>query len=286
MPGARLWKTFAGAATAMFAARRYRVRALDRRSLAEMAHLDRRAVMGTLSASIAHELHQPLGAILRNSEAATMLLASEQLRRDEIREIVDDIRKDVRRAAETIRRMRTLLQRNELTESAVDLNEVVRETVAFVAPSAADRGVRLEVDLADKPAIVTCDGVHLQQVLLNLILNGLDAMARTPVDERRLLVSIGRTNGHVDVAVRDSGAGIPPESLARLFDPFFTAKAEGMGMGLSIARHIVEAHRGRILAQNNDGRGATVWFSLPARARDMAAQLGARAVRYGQPRAS
>ena len=251
-----------------------------------MAHLDRRAAIGQLSASIAHELHQPLGAILRNSEAATLLLASDEPRLDEIKEIVEDIRKDVRRAAETIRRMRTLLQRHELTEAPVDLNDIVRETLDFVAPNAAGRGVQVEVDLMNRPAVVSGDGVHLQQVLLNLVLNGLDAMTDTPAEHRRLLVSTGRTNGHVDVAVRDSGSGIPPEAFGKLFEPFFTTKADGMGMGLSIARHIVEAHRGRILAENNEERGATVWFSLPARTRNAVPRNGGRLVHYGQPRAS
>ena len=173
-----------------------------------MAHMDRLAAMGQLTASLAHELHQPLGAILRNSEAAKMLLASGRPVNDELKEIVEDIRKDDQRAAEIIRRMRTLLRKREVTNEAVDLNDVVRETVDFVVPAAMIKSVRLETDLKASPAIVTGDRVHLQQVLLNLVLNGLDAMIDTPETERRLHVATSTRNGEIAVAVRDKGAGI------------------------------------------------------------------------------
>jgi C4-dicarboxylate-specific signal transduction histidine kinase len=234
-----------------------------RHHLATMAHMDRLAAMGQLTASLAHELHQPLGAILRNSEAAKMLLASGRPVNDELKEIVDDIRKDDQRAAEIIRRMRTFLRKREVNNEAVDLNDVVRETVDFVVPAAMIKGVRLETDLKASPAIVTGDRVHLQQVLLNLVLNGLDAMIDTPATERRLRVVTSTRNGEIAVAVRDKGAGIAPSAMAHIFDPFVTTKVEGMGMGLSIAKSIIEAHRGKIHAENNPDKGATVRFTIP-----------------------
>jgi signal transduction histidine kinase len=246
---------------------RRRAEARARQFLATMAHLDRRARVGQLTASLAHELNQPLGAILRNSEAAGMLLRSGEPPLAELREIVDDIRKDDKRAAEIIRRLRMLLQKRELGAEAVDLNDVTRETVAFVAPEAASRGVRLELAVAALPSVVRGDRVHLQQALLNLVTNALDAMALTPSEHRRLVVATTLHRRHVEVSVEDSGSGFPDASVEQLFEPFYTTKKDGLGVGLSIARSIVEAHKGRILAENNRGRGATVRFSLPLQRR-------------------
>jgi signal transduction histidine kinase len=245
--------------------RRQRAEIEARRHLSTMAHLDRRAAMGQLTASLAHELHQPLSAILRNAEAAGMLIdsgASPQ----ELREIINDIRSSDKRAAQIIQRMRSLLQKHELGEEAVDLNDVVRETMEVVAPDARARGVRVQVSL-DKPSsvIVAGDRIHLQQILLNLVLNGFDAMAETPEDDRRLVVSTAAHNGHADLAVRDAGSGISEDAREKLFEPFFTTKQHGMGMGLSVVRSIVEAHNGRIEAHNNADRGATLRVSLPIR---------------------
>jgi signal transduction histidine kinase len=219
--------------------------------------------MGHLTASLAHELRQPLGAILRNSEAAALLLKSGDPDLTELREIVDDIRKDDKRAAEIIGRVKSLLQTHEHNEERIDLNDVARETVEFVAPDAAPRGLRLRVDLQKTPLVVTGDRVHLQQVLLNLVLNSLDAMTLTPFAHRFLVVSTTAKTGTAEMSVTDGGPGIPAEAIERIFDPFFTTKTDGMGMGLSIARSIVEAHGGRIFAENNPGRGATVRVLLP-----------------------
>jgi C4-dicarboxylate-specific signal transduction histidine kinase len=244
--------------------RRQQAEMQARHHLATMAHMDRLAAMGQLTASLAHELHQPLGAILRNSEAAKMLLESGRPVNDELKEIVEDIRKDDQRAAEIIRRIRRLLRKREVHNEPVDLNDLVRETVDFVGPAAMFKSVRLETELKASPSIVTGDRVHLQQVLLNLVLNSLDAMADTPTSERRLHVTTSTRNGEIAVAVRDKGAGIASSAMADIFEPFVTTKAEGMGMGLSIARSIIEAHRGRIHAENNSDKGATVRFTIPA----------------------
>jgi signal transduction histidine kinase len=237
-----------------------------RRHLATMADLDRRAAMGHLTASLAHELRQPLGAILRNSEAATVLLAADPPNVVELQEIVEDIRKDDKRAAEIIRRVKGLLEKHEVREEAVNVNELARETVEFLAPDAAARGATLHVSLQN-PAIVRGDRVHLQQVLVNLILNGLDAMAAAPPDRRTILVSTSAADGRLELSVADQGAGIPAAILTRVFDPFFSTKSDGMGMGLSVARGIVEAHGGRILAENNIDRGVTMRVLLPLRSR-------------------
>jgi signal transduction histidine kinase len=249
--------------------RRRRAEVESRRNLAAMAHLDRRAAMGELATSLAHELNQPLNAILQNAGVAQMLIARHPLPEAlaEVPEIISDISKDDVRAAEVIRRMRGLLHKGELESHPVDLNDVAWETMAIVGPDATSRGVALETDLAGVVPAVHGDRVHLQQVLLNLLINAIDAVATEPVEHRRVRVSTSVHDGQVRLAVSDSGRGIPEEHLATIFEPFYTTKREGigMGMGLAISRSIVEAHEGRIAAENNSAGGATVWLSLPAR---------------------
>jgi len=181
---------------------------------------------------------------------------------EQIRDIFDDIRKDDKRAGAVIEGIRRLLQKHELEERPVEVNEVAREVVALLAPDAASHGVRVDVDLAARPSVVMGDRVHLQQVFLNLILNGIDAAMAMPADRRRLMVRTRSAAGHVDVSVEDSGPGIAVDP-ASIFEPFFTTKTHGMGMGLSIARSIVEAHGGQLIAENNPAHGATLRFALP-----------------------
>jgi signal transduction histidine kinase len=247
--------------------RRRQVEIESRRNLVAMAHLDRRAAMGELATSLAHELNQPLNAILQNAGVAQMLLASNPVppALSEMTEIIGDIRKDDVRAGEMIRRMRGLLQKHELEALPVNLNEVVEETVAIVRPDARAREVDLDMNPADPLAPVLGDRVHLQQVLLNLLMNALAAVSTMPREHRRVRVSTSQHDGDVRLAVTDTGTGIPPDHLRQIFEPFYTTKSEGggMGMGLAIARGIVEAHGGRIEAENNSSGGATVWFSIP-----------------------
>ena len=230
----------------------------------ELAHVTRVSTMGELSTSMAHELNQPLGAILSNAEAAEMFLAAEPPALDEVRSILVDIRKDDQRASEVIQRMRSLLRKQELSPQAIDINEAVGEILKLLSIDASARKVAMNFErMLDLPRVWS-DPVHLQQVVLNLVLNGMDAMAEIPEERRRLTVRTGHgDNGTVKVAVSDCGPGIPTDQLQKLFEPFFTTKKDGMGMGLSIARTIIEAHHGQIWAENNPSIGATFYFTVP-----------------------
>ncbi len=234
------------------------------RERAELAHVARVSTMGELAASVAHELNQPLGAILANAEAAELFLQQEPPALGELRAILADIRKDDERAGEVIRRMRALLRKRELERQPIEINSLVEDVLQLVCGDAALRGISLTADLGPVLPKVSGDRVHLQQVLLNLILNGMDAMAGQPREERRISVRTrSGADGRVELAVTDSGQGIEPDKLPRLFDPFYTTKPNGMGMGLSIARTIIEAHHGRIWAENNAPGGAVFRIALP-----------------------
>src|SRR6184192_3038999 len=235
-----------------------------RRLQEEIAHVGRVSMMGQLASALAHEINQPIGAILRNAEAAELFMQSKTPDLEEIRAILADIRADDQRAGDVIDRMRALLKRHVLDTQLLDLAELVGDVAKLAQPDAATRHVKLTVNLpADLPP-VRGDRVHLQQVLLNLILNGIDALNRAGPGNRRVTVSArvdaART---VEIAVSDTGHGIAAEKLAHVFDPFFTTKPDGMGMGLPISRTIVESHGGRLWAENNNDTGATFRFTLP-----------------------
>jgi len=252
----------------VFERRRRRQAEVDsRRNLAAISHLDRRAAMGELATSLAHELNQPLNAILQNAGMAQMMLKSTTLPSElsEMTDIIGDIRKDDIRASEVIRRMRGLLQKHELEAHPVDLNDVAQETIAIVRPDARARQIEMEVELVDGIRPVLGDRVHLQQVLLNLLMNAMDAVADMPPERQRVRVSTTQSEGAVRLAVSDTGTGIPLDRLTTIFEPFYTTKTggSGMGMGLAIARGIIEAHDGRMAAENNTAGGAIVWFSIP-----------------------
>jgi signal transduction histidine kinase len=247
--------------------RRRQAEVESRRHLASLAHLDRRAAMGELATSLAHELNQPLNAILQNAGVAQILLERHPLPPDlgEMGDIISDIRKDDIRASEVIRRMRGLLLRHELQSQPVDLNEIALETIAIVRPDARSRNIQLELELADGMPAIRGDRVHLQQVLLNVVMNALDAVGAMPAERRTVRVRTLQHDGDVRLSVADTGPGIAADRIAEIFEPFYTTKGhgQGMGMGLAIARNIVELHAGRIAAENNAGGGATVWFSVP-----------------------
>ncbi len=229
----------------------------------EIAHVTRVATIGELTASLAHELNQPLTAIRSNTQAAERFLRSDTPDLNEVREILADIVADNRRASEVISRLRALMKKSELEMMNQDLSQLLRDVVKLVHSEAVIKRVFIETDLSPDLPMINGDRVQLQQVALNLIINGLEAMKDTVVEQRRLVIRTVRDAAGVVVAVRDSGTGIAQEELARIFDPFYTTKLEGMGMGLSICRTIIEAHGGRLWAENNPDRGATFSFSLP-----------------------
>ncbi len=230
----------------------------------EVAHVDRVTMLGQLASTLAHEINQPLGAILRNAEAAELFLQNPSPDLEEIRAIVADIRKDDERAGAVIDRMRSLLKRQGLNTRALDVGELVGDVMTLVRAEAALRQVKLEVDVPGDLPAVRGDRVHLQQVLLNVILNSMDALNGTRCGERRVRVTASPNRAQsVEIAVSDTGGGIPADKLAHVFDPFFTTKPNGMGMGLPISRTIVEAHGGRFWAENNSDEGATFRFTLP-----------------------
>jgi signal transduction histidine kinase len=223
-------------------ARRRRAEIVAEQQQMNLAHASRLTMVGELTASIAHEIGQPLGAILSNAETAEILLQSKQPRLEEVQQILADIRKDDLRASEVIRRMRELLSKRELELKLIDLNTVTSDVLRLVDGESRRRGVEIEKQLADTLPVVRGDVIHLQQVILNLVLNAMEAMSES---NRRLTMRTTHDNqGNIEVAVEDSGPGIPPEQLPRLFDSFFTTKTHGMGLGLSIVRSIVEAHGG------------------------------------------
>ncbi len=229
----------------------------------ELAHAGRVSMMGQLASALAHELNQPLGAILRNAEAAELFLQNKQPNLDEIREIISDIRRDDQRAGEVIDRLRSLLKRRDIESQPLSLNEVLGEVLELTRSDAGARSVRLEVSPEPGLPWVRGDRVHLQQVLINLIINGMDAVNETTLPDRKVLVSARRADPpFVEVQVSDTGPGIPADKLDHVFDPFYTTKAHGMGMGLPISRTIIEAHGGRITAENAEGGGALFSFTL------------------------
>jgi signal transduction histidine kinase len=238
------------------------------RAQAEATHASRLALVGELTASIAHELNQPLGAILSNSDAAELLLESAGPQLDDIRQILADIRRDDLRASEVIKHLRALLRKREVELLPLDLNEVVADALRLVDGESRRRGIEVEMELSAGLPAVRGDKTQLQQVLLNLVLNGMEAMAESSAAKRRLTVqTVGNPNEEAEVMVTDTGPGISPDRLLRLFDAFFTTKEYGMGLGLSIARSIIESHGGRIWAEKNTDGGAAFRFRLPNAAR-------------------
>jgi C4-dicarboxylate-specific signal transduction histidine kinase len=229
----------------------------------ELARASRLAIAAELTGSIAHEINQPLGAILSNSDAADLMLESGVDRREKLREILADIRRDSLRASEVIRRLRALLGNHGVDHKPFELNDALREVESLLAAEARQRTVALDVRPAKTDVTIVGDRIQIQQVLTNLILNAMDAMADVPADRRTVRVSIEATEHGVDITVRDNGHGIAPEHLPRLFDSFFTTKPGGMGLGLSISRTLVEAHGGRLRVESGMGEGAIFHVELP-----------------------
>ncbi|MBK7991446.1 MAG: GHKL domain-containing protein [Comamonadaceae bacterium] len=222
----------------------------------ELVHASRVAVVGELTGAIAHEINQPLGAILTsNAEAAEMILASGARRPDELRQILADIRRDDLRASEVIRRLRGLLAKHQVENQRFNLNEAVGDVTSILRAEARRRGATLEILLPNPAVTMVGDRIQIQQVLINLVLNALEAVAELPEPRRRVSVEVEKTAGRVTLLVRDRGTGIAPDQMPRLFDSFFSTKSTGMGLGLSIVRTWWR-HGGRVTAENRVDRGA------------------------------
>ena len=258
----------------------------SRQRLAELAHFDRYSAAGELTVSIAHELNQPLGSILTNAETAELILKGSSPNLDEIREILADIRRDDQRASEVIRRLRGALKKTPFELMEVDVNETVRDVIGFLGAVAHRRDIALKCATASADLRVKGDAVQLQQVIQNLVLNAMDAISETEAKEREVSVSTGRSAAGVEITVSDTGPGMAADNLKNVFNPFFTTKSHGLGMGLAIVRTIIEAHHGQIVAENQPSGGALFTIRLPmARSRASSASgwsLSSRSRRGGR----
>ena len=231
--------------------------------LNELAHANRISMMGELAATLAHELNQPMTAIMSNAQAATRFLDRSSPDLDEVREILREIAEEDARAGEVIRRMRTLVKKERASFQPLDLNEILHEVVWLLRNDAMSRKVGIELQLDPDLPAVGGDRIQLQQVVMNLLLNAFDAIGESSSENRTVLVETSQHDAEIQVTVRDSGAGITPDTLERLFQPFNTSKPNGLGMGLSISRSIVGLHGGRLWGENNSGPGAVFSFTLP-----------------------
>src|SRR5258706_5470013 len=235
----------------------------SRQRMEELAHVNRFSTAGELTASIAHEINQPLGSILTNAETADAILKSPTPDIAELKDIVNDILQDDRRATEVIRRMRSLLKKAPFELKSLDLSDVARETLEFLSALAVARKVELISLITQNALPILGDRIQLQQVILNLVVNGMDAMKDTPSENRTISIGTSLVENFARLSVSDRGPGIAEDKLKEVFEPFFTSKAEGMGMGLSITRTIIEAHHGLIRAKNRDHGGASFRIRLP-----------------------
>jgi signal transduction histidine kinase len=235
-----------------------------RRNREQLAHVTRVSTMGELATSLAHELNQPLTAILSNAQAAQRFLNAKPADLNEVREILEDIVTDNSRAGEVIRRMRTLVKKEELEFAPINVADVIGDVVQLVHSDGVLRNIRVDIECQDNLPTVRGDRVQLQQVVLNLLMNAFDAMKEATAKDRNVKVR-AQTNGAgtVEISVRDHGTGLASDKLAQIFQPFYTTKREGLGMGLPICRSIIEAHKGRLWAESNADLGATFYFTLP-----------------------
>jgi PAS domain S-box-containing protein len=230
----------------------------------ELAHVTRVTTLNALTASIAHEVNQPLSGIVSNGSACLRWLAGDAPDLDEVREAVRDIVRDGKRAAEVIGRIRALVTKRTTPLEKLDLNETIQEVLAIVGDEAKGKSVMIRTQFADEVPPIFGDRVQLQQVMLNLVMNGLEAMSSVSERARELVITTGNIDaGQVQVTVVDSGTGLDPNTRERIFDPFYTTKPSGMGMGLSISRSIIQQHGGRLWAAPNDGPGTNFHFTLP-----------------------
>lgn len=247
-----------------------------REAQAELAHVNRVTTMGQLAASIAHEVNQPLAASVTNAHAGLRWLGLQPPNLEEVREALAAIVTDSNRASDVINRMRALIKKAPARKDGLQINEVILEVTALMRGELVKSGVSLNTQLAQGLPLIQGDRVQLQQVLVNLIMNAVEAMGSVNHGSRKLLIGTGADEaGRVRISVQDSGPGLNPQIFDRVFDPFYTTKADGMGMGLSICRSIIEAHDGRIWASATPGPGSTFNVSLPGALDKGTALMGA-----------
>jgi C4-dicarboxylate-specific signal transduction histidine kinase len=231
----------------------------------ELAHANRVATMGQLTASIAHEVNQPIAAAATNAQAALRWLAARPPNLEEVRQALDHIVKDASRAGDVIGRIREIIKKAPSRKDRVDINEAIREVIELTRGEAVKNGASVQTAFGEALPLIEGDRVQLQQVVLNLIVNAVQAMGAVAERPRELFITTARAepNG-VLVTVKDSGPGLAPSNLEQLFAPFYTTKPDGLGMGLSICRSIIEAHGGRLWVTANQPRGATFHFTVLA----------------------
>jgi C4-dicarboxylate-specific signal transduction histidine kinase len=235
-----------------------------REAQAELAHVNRVMTMGHLTASIAHEISQPVGAAVTNAQAGLRWLDAQPPNLEEVRQTLSNIVKDGNRAGDVISHIRTLIKKEPPRKGHLDVNETVLDVTTLVRSEVLRHGISVQTQLATSFPHVQGDRVQLQQVILNVILNAVEAMSSLEAGPRELLISVGDAESNqVLVAVHDSGPGLDPQSTDRVFDAFYTTKPDGMGMGLAICKSIVEAHGGRMWATANKPQGAVLHFTLP-----------------------
>jgi PAS domain S-box-containing protein len=230
----------------------------------ELLHAGRISTMGELAGALAHEINQPLSAIMSNAQAARRFLNTPAPEMEEIREILDDIVKEGGRASGVINRLRALLKKENIEPEPIDINAVFRDVVMLLNGDAVRRDIRIGLEFEPLLPFVQGDRIQLQQVALNLLLNAFEAMNEHPNKNRQVLIRTGLKDSQVLAAVTDTGNGIPIAEAEKIFNPFYTSKPQGLGMGLSICRSIINSHHGRLWAENNPDGGATFYFSLPA----------------------
>jgi C4-dicarboxylate-specific signal transduction histidine kinase len=244
--------------------RRHTAEMAVRQQHTALAHASRLAVAGELTAAIAHEINQPLGAAQTSADAAELILQAGGDRREDLLRILGRIRNDTQRASQVIKRLRTLLARHEARRQPLDLNVVLTDVEAFLRPELKRRDMALVLRPASTPARILGDETQIQQVLINLIMNAMDALADAPIDRRTIVVQVELATGTYSISVKDQGSGLADGDLSKLFDSFFSTKRTGMGLGLSIARTIVEAHGGSIRAERGQSGGAIFHVELLA----------------------
>jgi PAS domain S-box-containing protein len=231
----------------------------------ELAHANRVSTMGQLTASISHEVRQPIAATVTNAHAALRWLSAQPPDLEEVRQALGRIVKDGERAGEVVSRIRDQIKKAPPRKVGMEINDAIREVIELTRGEAASNGISVQTELANGLPLIQGDRVQLQQVILNLIINAVEAMRGGSDGVRELLISTGKADPEgILVAIRDSGPGLAPPSLERLFEPFYTTKPSGLGLGLSICRSIVEAHGGRLWASANLPRGTTLQFTIPA----------------------